>query len=84
MLHAPARLRHLPGRDLSKKCSSWISIAASVLPRRIDLVAVGAEDSTLHKWRRKLEAVGDEFIDPDAKSYEGGAGVRLRDVKAKR
>jgi len=37
--------------------------------------------STLHKWRRALEAAGVEFIDPDAKSDEGGAGVRLRGAK---
>jgi hypothetical protein len=40
--------------------------------------------STLHKWRRALEAAGVEFIDPDAKSDEGGAGVRLRSTKAMR
>jgi transcriptional regulator with XRE-family HTH domain len=40
--------------------------------------------STLHKWRRALEAAGVEFIDPDAKSDEGGAGVRLRVAKGKR
>jgi pimeloyl-ACP methyl ester carboxylesterase len=40
--------------------------------------------STLHKWRRALEAAGVEFIDPDAKSDEGGAGVRLRGAKARR
>jgi hypothetical protein len=40
--------------------------------------------STLHKWRRALEAAGVEFIDPDAKSDEGGAGVRLRNGREKR
>jgi predicted transcriptional regulator len=34
--------------------------------------------STLHKWRRALEAAGVVFIDPDAQSQEGGEGVRLR------
>jgi predicted transcriptional regulator len=37
--------------------------------------------STLHKWRRALEAAGVTFIDPDAKSDEGGAGVRMRSQK---
>ena len=37
--------------------------------------------STLHKWRRALEAAGVEFIDSDAKSFEGGLGVRLRGAK---
>jgi hypothetical protein len=40
--------------------------------------------STLHKWRRALEAAGVMFIDPNAKSDEGGAGVRLQNLKAKR
>jgi hypothetical protein len=40
--------------------------------------------STLHKWRRALEAAGVLFIDPNAKSDEGGAGVRLQNLKAKR
>lgn len=34
--------------------------------------------STLHKWRQALEAAGVIFIEPGAKSEEGGAGVRLR------
>jgi transcriptional regulator with XRE-family HTH domain len=34
--------------------------------------------STLMKWRQALEAAGVIFIDPDAKSEEGGAGIRLR------
>lgn len=34
--------------------------------------------STLHKWRRALEDAGVIFIDPNARSDEGGAGVRLR------
>jgi hypothetical protein len=40
--------------------------------------------STLHKWRRALEAAGVLFIDPNAKSDEGGAGVRIQNLKAKR
>ena len=37
---------------------------------------------TVNKWRRALEAAGVEFIDSDAKSFEGGpAGVRLRNTK---
>lgn|SRR5262249_22621182 len=40
--------------------------------------------STLHKWRRALEAAGVMFIDPNALSAEGGAGVRLRAGKGKR
>jgi hypothetical protein len=40
--------------------------------------------STLHKLRRTLDAVGVEFIDPDAKLDEGGAGVRLRTEKKRR
>jgi hypothetical protein len=39
--------------------------------------------STLNKLRRALEAVGVEFIDEGAHSYEGGPGVRLRSVKGK-
>jgi hypothetical protein len=37
--------------------------------------------STLHKWRRALEAAGVMFIDPDEKD---GPGVRLRGTKGKR
>jgi transcriptional regulator with XRE-family HTH domain len=33
---------------------------------------------TVNKWRRALEAAGVDFIDTDAKSFEGGPGVRLR------
>lgn len=40
--------------------------------------------STLHKWRRALEAAGVLFVDPDARSDEAGAGVRLRGSKGKR
>jgi hypothetical protein len=40
--------------------------------------------STLHKWRRALEAAGVIFIDLGAKSDEGCAGVRLRSAKEKR
>jgi len=40
--------------------------------------------STLHKWRRALEAAGVLFIDPNAKSEEGGAGVRLAEKREKR
>ena len=35
--------------------------------------------STLHKWRRALEAAGVEFIEPD---HDGGPGVRLKIAKA--
>ena len=37
--------------------------------------------STLHKWRRALEAAGVMFIDPDEKY---GPGVRLKGTKGKR
>jgi predicted transcriptional regulator len=37
--------------------------------------------STLHKWRRALEAAGVMFIDPEEKD---GPGVRLRGAKGKR
>jgi transcriptional regulator with XRE-family HTH domain len=37
--------------------------------------------STLHKWRRALEAAGVIFIDPDEKD---GPGVRLKGSRAKR
>jgi transcriptional regulator with XRE-family HTH domain len=37
--------------------------------------------STLHKWRRALEAAGVMFIDPDD---QNGPGVRLRGAKGKR
>ena len=37
--------------------------------------------STLHKWRRALEAAGVMFIDPDD---QNGTGVRLRGAKGKR
>jgi transcriptional regulator with XRE-family HTH domain len=37
--------------------------------------------STLHKWRRALEAAGVMFIDPDE---QNGAGVRLRGARGKR
>jgi transcriptional regulator with XRE-family HTH domain len=41
--------------------------------------------STLHKWRRALEAAGVEFIDDGRKSDEGGPGVRFRPgARAKR
>jgi transcriptional regulator with XRE-family HTH domain len=33
--------------------------------------------STLHKWRRALEAAGVEFIDDGHKSDDGGPGVRM-------
>jgi hypothetical protein len=36
---------------------------------------------TVNKWRRALEAAVVEFIDSDAKSFEGGPGVRLRNTK---
>jgi hypothetical protein len=36
--------------------------------------------STLHKWRRALEAAGVMFIDPDEKN---GPGVRLKDSSRK-
>ena len=37
--------------------------------------------STLHKWRRALEAAGVIFIDPDEKD---GPGVRLKGSRSKR
>ena len=39
--------------------------------------------STLHKWRRALEAAGIEFIDPGARSDDGGPGVRLAKTRAR-
>jgi hypothetical protein len=52
-----------PRVDLDDRCSS-----------KADVISI----STLHKWRRALEAAGVMFIDPDD---EHGPGVRLRGAK---
>jgi transcriptional regulator with XRE-family HTH domain len=51
---------------------------AAVTIKGFELLGADSKISTLNKLRRALELAGVEFIDDQAKSYEGGPGVRLR------
>jgi transcriptional regulator with XRE-family HTH domain len=81
----PAQLR--AARALVSWTRDDLAAKSGVFANTIRNFEHGVSDpklSTLHKWRRALEAAGVLFIDPNAKSDEGGAGVRLQNLKAKR
>jgi transcriptional regulator with XRE-family HTH domain len=59
--------------DLAEK-----SGIAAVTIKGFELLGADSKISTLNKLRRALELAGVEFIDDQAKSYEGGPGVRFR------
>jgi transcriptional regulator with XRE-family HTH domain len=65
--------------DLAKKSATSAETVKGFEGRGTD-----PKMGTVYKWRHALEAAGVEFIDPGAKSEDGGAGVRLRSAKGKR
>jgi transcriptional regulator with XRE-family HTH domain len=65
--------------DLAKK-----SGVGAPTVKDFELNGSDPRQGTVHKWQRALEAAGVLFIEEDAKSDEGGPGVRLRGAKAKR
>ena len=57
---------------------------AAVTIKGFELLGADSKISTLNKLRRALEAAGVEFIDDQAKSYEGGPGVRFKPQTGRR
>jgi len=66
-----------------EKLAEKAGVAAETV-KRFEFRGSNPKLGTVNKWRRALEAAGVEFIDNDAKSFEGGPGVRLRAAKGKR
>jgi transcriptional regulator with XRE-family HTH domain len=75
----PAQLR--AARALAGWTREELAEASGVFANTIRNFEHGVSDpklSTLHKWRRALESVGVEFIDP---VEDKGPGVRLKSSK---
>jgi ribosome-binding protein aMBF1 (putative translation factor) len=62
--------------DLAKKSATSAETVKGFEGRGTD-----PKTGTVLKWRRALEGAGVILIDPDAKSDEGGPGVRMRSQK---
>ncbi len=78
----PAQLR--AARALVSWTRDDLATQSGVFANTIRNFEHGTSDpklSTLHKWRRALEAAGVMFIDPDEKD---GPGVRLKGARGKR
>jgi transcriptional regulator with XRE-family HTH domain len=78
----PAQLR--AARALAGWSREKLAEESGVSSVTCKLFELGDSDprlSTLRAWRRALEAAGGIFIDPDGKSEEGGAGVRMGSQK---